>query len=194
MGVHVGFCPCPTNVLIVSKIHRSRDSQTTMLTSTGSQAGLYLSKTSLPWRRKWQPTPVFLPGKSHGQRILAGYSPRGRKELNMTERLNHGPSITYGDTKEEICLRTRKWGLQKKKTDSRRQRKNSKNLSLYNLKSESESHSVMSCSFWPHGLYTVHGILQARILEWAAFPFSRGSSQPRDWTQVSHIAGRFFTS
>ena len=40
----------------------------------------------------------------------------------------------------------------------------------------------------------VHGILQARILEWAAFPFSRASSQPRDWTQVSHIPGGFFTS
>ena len=40
--------------------------------------------------------------------------------------------------------------------------------------------------------YTTHGILQARILEWVAFPFSRGSSQPRDRTQVSHIAGRFF--
>ena len=42
--------------------------------------------------------------------------------------------------------------------------------------------------------YTVHGIFQARILEWVAFPFSRGSSQPRDQTQVSRIAGRFFTS
>ena len=42
--------------------------------------------------------------------------------------------------------------------------------------------------------WIVHGILQARILEWGAFPFSRGSSQPRDWTQVSCIAGRFFTS
>ena len=41
--------------------------------------------------------------------------------------------------------------------------------------------------------YTVHGIVQARILEWVAIPFSRGSSQPRDQTQVSHIAGRFFT-
>ena len=41
---------------------------------------------------------------------------------------------------------------------------------------------------------TVHGILQARILGWVAFPLSRGSSQPRDWTQVSHIAGGFFTS
>ena len=40
----------------------------------------------------------------------------------------------------------------------------------------------------------VHEILQARILEWVAFPFSRESSQPRDWTQVSYIAGRFFTS
>ena len=42
--------------------------------------------------------------------------------------------------------------------------------------------------------YRVHGILQARILEWAAVPFSRGSSQPRDQTQIAHIAGRFFTS
>ena len=36
------------------------------------------------------------------------------------------------------------------------------------------------------------GILQAKILEWVAMPFSRGSSQPRNQTQVSHIAGRFF--
>ena len=42
--------------------------------------------------------------------------------------------------------------------------------------------------------YIVHGILQARILEWVAFPFSRGSSQPRDQTPVSRTAGRFFTS
>ena len=42
--------------------------------------------------------------------------------------------------------------------------------------------------------YTVHGILQAGILKWVAFPVSRGSSQPRDWTLVSLIAGEFFTS
>ena len=42
--------------------------------------------------------------------------------------------------------------------------------------------------------YTVHRIFQARILEWIAFPFSRGSSQPRDRTQVSRIAGGLFTS
>ena len=39
----------------------------------------------ITWRRKWQPDPVFLPGKSHGQRSLVGYSPWGRKELDMTE-------------------------------------------------------------------------------------------------------------
>ena len=52
------------------------------------------------------------------------------------------------------------------------------------------SRSVMSNSLWPDGL---HGILQARTLEWVAMSFSRGSSQPRGWTQVSRIAGRFFT-
>ena len=41
---------------------------------------------------------------------------------------------------------------------------------------------------------SVHGILQARILEWGAIPFSRGSSRPRGWNRVSHIAGRFFTN
>ena len=46
-------------------------------------------------------------------------------------------------------------------------------------------------SLW---LHTVHGILQARILEWVTFPFSRGSSHPMNRTQVSHIAGRLFTS
>ena len=40
------------------------------------------------WRRKWQPTPVFLPGKSHGWRSLVGYGPWGHKELDMTEQLH----------------------------------------------------------------------------------------------------------
>ena len=50
-----------------------------------------------------------------------------------------------------------------------------------------ESRSVVSDSLRPMGC-TVHGILQARILEWVAVPFSRGSSQPRDQPQVFHIA------
>ena len=39
----------------------------------------------IPWRRKWQSTPVLLPGKSHGQRSLVGYNPWGHKELDTTE-------------------------------------------------------------------------------------------------------------
>ena len=39
----------------------------------------------IPWRRAWQPTPVFLPGESHGQRILVGYGPQGHKESDKTE-------------------------------------------------------------------------------------------------------------
>ena len=46
----------------------------------------------IPWRRTWQPTPVCLPGKSHKQRSLVGYSPRSHKELGMTEQLNNSSS------------------------------------------------------------------------------------------------------
>ena len=49
----------------------------------------------IPWRRKWQPTPVFLLGESHGRRSLVGYSPRGRKESDTTERL-HFPFFSLG--------------------------------------------------------------------------------------------------
>ena len=42
---------------------------------------------NIPWRREWEPTPVFLPGEPHGQRNLAGFSPWGHKESDTTERL-----------------------------------------------------------------------------------------------------------
>ena len=54
------------------------------------------------------------------------------------------------------------------------------------------SHSIISDFLWPQALLSM-GILQARILEWMAMTSSRGSSQPRDRTQVPHIAGWFFT-
>ena len=43
----------------------------------------------IPWRRAWQPTPVFLPGEAHGQRSLEGHSPSGHKESDMTEETSH---------------------------------------------------------------------------------------------------------
>ena len=62
---------------------------------------------------------------------------------------------------------------------------------------EHESSSVMSGSLQPMDCSlpgsSVHGILQARILEWITVPFPRGSSKLRDQTQVSHIVGGFFT-
>ena len=55
--------------------------------------------------------------------------------------------------------------------------------------------SKQSCPFMSTVFFfsSVHGILQVRILEWVAIPFSMGSTWPRDWTKVSCIAGRFFT-
>ena len=56
------------------------------------------------WRRKWQPTQVFLPGKSHGQRSLAGYSPWGHKESDITERLKTAKenAIFFESRKEDL--------------------------------------------------------------------------------------------
>ena len=75
---------------------------------------------------------------------------------------------------------------------------NSRSLLVTCFICESVSHSVMSDSLQPHELYSlpdssVHRILQAWILEWVAILFSRGSSQPRNRTQISCIAGRFLT-
>ena len=44
---------------------------------------------TIPWRRTWQPTPVFVPGESHGQRSLAGCSPQGHKESDTTAATEH---------------------------------------------------------------------------------------------------------
>ena len=51
-------------------------------------AGSVLGSGKIPWSKKWQPTPVFLPGKFHGQRSLAGYSSWGCKESGTIEQLN----------------------------------------------------------------------------------------------------------
>ena len=58
--------------------------------------GFYLWVGEIPWGRKWKPTPVFLPGKSHGQRRLAGYSPWGHKELGTTVGLHFLAFYNFG--------------------------------------------------------------------------------------------------
>ena len=69
-----------------------------------------------PWRRAWQPTPVFFPGESHGQRSLVGYSPWGHKESNTTEVISSHPRIMWligvleekKRQKEGVCNKRRK--------------------------------------------------------------------------------------
>ena len=58
-------------------------------------AGLIPDLGKIPWRRKWQPIPVFLPGQSHGQRSLVGYCPRGLRESDTTEWLNSSISNRF---------------------------------------------------------------------------------------------------
>ena len=55
----------------------------------------------IPWSRKWQPTPVFLPGKSHQNRSLVGYSPWGHKESDMTEHTQQ--SLPNHPTPQRWC-------------------------------------------------------------------------------------------
>ena len=77
--------------------------------------------------------------------------------------------------------------LMAEKTDSNQTSKQSEEVK------KMWSRSVVSDSLRPHGGSSIHGNFQASVLEWVAISFSRGSSQARDQTQVSHIAGRRFT-
>ena len=57
----------------------------------------------IPWRREWQSTPVLLPGESHGQRSLVGYSPWGRRESDTTERIHFHFHFVFFRTFTIIC-------------------------------------------------------------------------------------------
>ena len=71
--------------------HKELDTTERLSTAQHSQSrrhrreGFHPWVGKIPWRRAWQPTPVFLPGEFHGQRSLTGYSPDGCKESDMTE-------------------------------------------------------------------------------------------------------------
>ena len=123
------------------------------------------------WRRKCQPTSVFLPGKSHGQRSLEGHTPWGRKERTRLKRfnktlrkvifhclivllLNKNLGTLY--ISYLICL----W-------------KNNFFETLRFVKLRYNSSYTNNCNPMD---YIVHGILQARVLEWVAISFSRASA------------------
>ena len=60
----------------------------------------------IPWRRAWQPTPVFLPGESHGQRSLVGYSPWGHKESDTNEALSTHAHLLLCLSLNSFCAET----------------------------------------------------------------------------------------
>ena len=122
----------------------------------------------IPWRREWQPTPVFLAGESHGQRSLAGYSPWDHKELDTTEWLTLLSLISYPSLfPHSLCS---------------------------NHTGSSLSLST-SCSFLPQGLCTccsLDNYHTARSLSYFRFsvqisPPQRGLSWPPSLTQLSHL-------
>ena len=78
------FFPSVYNNLRVSQVAQVGKS---LLANPGDirDSGSIPGTGRFPWKRAWQPTPVFLPGKSHGLRSLAGYSPEGCKDLDITE-------------------------------------------------------------------------------------------------------------
>ena len=111
------------------------------------------------WRRKWQPTPVFLPRESYGQRSLAGYSPQGCTKSDATEATQH-THILYYVRHERMSQ------------------------GLWPRSQCVLSRSVMPDSCGPRDCgpkgSSVHGSFQARISEWVTISYSRASSQPRD--------------
>ena len=162
----------------------------------------------MPWRRKWQPTPVFLPGKSHGQRGLEGYSLWGCRESDMTEKKiiclsSHYLSINHLSC--WLCLCGEPWlthcccccWVASVVSDSvwphRRQPnrllcpwdppgKNtgvSCHFLLQCMKVKSETEVAQSCPTLSDPMdcslpgFSIHGIFQARVLEWGAIAFSK---------------------
>ena len=155
-------------------------------------------------RRTWQPTPVFMPGESHGQRSLAGYSPWGRTESDTTERLSTCRTILgcFMSVHPSIQYRISEHGKDGKLlllVIDKTPRMTQPNFIRGSISLKVKVLVVQSCPTLCDPMdcsllgSSVHGILQTRILEWVAIPFSRVSSQPRDRTQVSHVAGRLFT-
>ena len=145
--------------------------------------------TSRHWRRKWQPTPVFLPGESQGRgawwAAVYGVAQSRTQLKRLSSSSSSSSNTVYMPTPcwlKHLCAHTMLI-----KTPSEL-------WSPWFSLSLSVSRSLMDCS--PPGS-SVHGILQGGILEWVVMPCSRGSSQPRDQTWVpfvSCMADGFFTT
>ena len=158
------------------------------------------STTSVPiQRRQWHPTPVLLPGKSHGRRSLVGCSPWGREESDTTERLHLHFSLSCigegnGNPLQCSCLENPRdggawWAAIYGVAQSQTRLKRLSSSSILRFSSVQSLSRVRLfetpwtvCSL-PGS--SVHWIHQARIVEWVAISSSRGPSLSRDQTCVS---------
>ena len=154
----------------------------------------------IPWRRKWQPTPVFSPGKFHGQRSLEVYNPWGHRESNTTgcvhiHMYNNGFSSL---SKTRTC-----WYLMKIIGNIILLIKVFYKVKITWTCFQSSCYCCLvaqSCSSLCDPVdctppsSSVHGIPQAIIVKWVSISFSKGSSRPRDQTHVSCFVCELFTT
>ena len=133
----------------------------------------------IPWRRKLQPTPVFLPVISHGQRIQPGYSPWGCKDSDTTEHLMWSVEMMKNESESLSSVQ-----------NSPGQTTGAGSLSLLQgiLPTQRSNSGLLYCG---QIFYQLSHQGSPRILEWVDYPFSNGSSQPRNQTRVSCIAGAY---
>ena len=136
---------------------------------------------NIPWRRKWQPASVFLPGGFHGQRGLAGYSPGATKSWTSLSDFHFLSFFTQMWVVWDLA----KWGWAWMSESVSSCGSGQARACVLNH----FSHIRLLVTLWivTHQALLSVGIFQARILEWVAKPFSRGSSWPRDWTCVSYV-------
>ena len=140
----------------------------------------------IPWRRAWQPTTVFLPGESHGQRCWVSYCPYGHKELDTNEVTEHTLQQCIYDQGHILYIHLM----------CVNHPQNSSSLNLFLNKNCYAAAAaklfqlcLTLCDPMDRSLpgSHVHGILQARILEWVAMSSFRKSSWPRDQTCIPCI-------
>ena len=84
MPTPIFLLPCCTDIKDHMLRWRLGGKESACQCGSHRRPGFNSSVRKIPWRRKWQPTPVFLPGESHGQRSLVGYSSRGCREKDVT--------------------------------------------------------------------------------------------------------------
>ena len=102
VGVQI-LCECVNVTSMFFPIYYPSGSDGKMSCVQCERPGFDPQVRKILWRRKWQPIPVLLPGKSHGQRSVVGYSPRGHKKLDTTEQLHFHFHLWVGPRTSELC-------------------------------------------------------------------------------------------